>query len=531
MKRFYSVIYWLLLFAWNVDGVYGAPLDNELEKYIHINSTGSNNVGLITIGGHETEINQSTWLYVKNALDAYKKSKLDFIILELNTPGGEVFAAQKISDALKEMDIQYNIPVVAFINNWAISAGAMLAYSCRFITIVKDASMGAAEPLTIEGGKTEQASEKVNSAIRADFANRAHFYGRNPNIAEAMVDKDIILVQREGKIIKVDSENQIKRTEPNPDILIKPKGKLLTLTAEQMMEYGVADILLLPAKLDLITPQEQSQGKWPARKNLLFTYPFFEKIPEATIEEYQLDWKGRFFAFLSNPIVSSLIFLGMILGFYIEINTPGFGVAGTVAVTCLFLIILSSFALEAANWLELILLLTGCVIILVELFILPTFGLLGFIGIIAFLVGLFGMMLPGAESFSYDFNTQTFNAAGEVFMEHLAWLSGTLIAAFILMLLFSRYVTPNLKIFRRFVLAGNEQEGYIAVEKTEDLPSPGTQGIALTTLRPSGKIVISDKIYDGISYGSFIEKGAKIVVQRIEGSSIVVNQINGHQIL
>src|SRR5207245_166319 len=122
----------------------------------------TNEIGHVLIDDRESGINQSTFLYVKAAMDEYKKSKPLFVILELNTPGGEVFAAQRISDALKELDTQYGIPVVAFVNNWAISAGAMLAYSCRFIVVTKDGAMGAAEPQTVEGTKMEAASEKVN---------------------------------------------------------------------------------------------------------------------------------------------------------------------------------------------------------------------------------------------------------------------------------------------------------------------------------------------------------------------------------
>ena len=161
-------------------------LGEQLRAHIHYNHEGKNTIGHIVIGDKSTPIGQSTWLYVKSCLDYYKKNRPAFIILELNTPGGEVFAAMQISDALKNFDIQEGIPVVAYINNWAISAGAMLAYSCRFIAVVKDASMGAAEPIT-EGatGQVEAASEKVNSAIRTDFANRAGFFDRNPLIGRS----------------------------------------------------------------------------------------------------------------------------------------------------------------------------------------------------------------------------------------------------------------------------------------------------------------------------------------------------------
>ena len=202
-------------------------VEQSLREHIHVHPQGQNLVGYLYIGDRSTEISQATWLYVKTALDHYKENKPIFIILELNTPGGEVYAAEKISDLLKEMDTQYNIPVVAFINNWALSAGALLAYSCRYIAVVKDGSMGAAEPVTATAeGKMEAASEKVNSALRADFGNRASFFGRNPLIAEAMVDKDVILVQREGKIVKLDFENQIRTEGPNPDIILFSQGKI-----------------------------------------------------------------------------------------------------------------------------------------------------------------------------------------------------------------------------------------------------------------------------------------------------------------
>jgi membrane-bound ClpP family serine protease len=505
-------------------------LEKRLQEYIKYNEEGPNYIGHIYIGGHDASISQATWLYVKNAMDYYKKEKPIFVILELDTPGGEVFSAQKISDALKELDTQYNIPIVAYINNWAISAGAMLAYSSRFIVIVKDASMGAAEPITASAeGKYETASEKVNSAIRADFANRASFFGRNPYIAEAMVDKDLILVMRQGKIIALSNESDIHSTGSDPDIVISPKGKLLTLNAQQMIDYGVADLMLLPSKLELITEAEKEKGEWPASKTALFQEPFFKQIPNATIHAYQMDWKTRFFAFLANPMVASLLTLGLLVGFYVEISSGGFGLAGTVAVTCLFLIILSSFAIEAANWLEIILLVTGLIIIGIELLILPTFGLLGVIGVIAFLAGLVGLMLPGLGSVSFELDTQTFNAAGEFVLQRLAWMSGALILSLIIISLLARYFMPRFNLFNRFVLKGREQEaskGFIAGERLEDLPIQGAQGEVLSTLRPSGKVLINGTIYDAICMGDYIEQGTAIKVAYLDGSVIVVEEVN-----
>jgi len=519
MTKFLISLFTVVMFS-----LVSAESNGNLEKYIHFDPKGVQTVGKITIDDRSSGINESTWLYVRSALEFYKKSRPIFIILELNTPGGEVFAAQKISDALKEFDTQEGIPVIAFINNWAISAGAMLAYSTRFISFVKDASMGAAEPVYHgEKGEMVTASEKVNSALRADFANRARFFGRNPLIAEAMVDKDLLLVLRNGKIVKLDYENEIEKTGPNRDIIISPKGKLLTLDAEQLMEYKVGDILLEPTKLEVITSKEKEEGRWPASKELLFQYPFFKEIPNASVVPYQMDWKMRFFTLLANPVVSSLLFLGLMLGFYVEINTPGFGVAGTVGLICLFLLILSSVALDAIHWLEVILFLTGVVLLVVDLFFIPTFGLMGIAGVVFLLVGLFGMLVPGIESVHFEYDTDTFNAAGEYVMHRLAWLLGTFIIGMIGIAFLAWYVFPKFRPFRKFVL---EEDEDIVREPSQEQPEPGKKGTVSAPLRTSGKVRIEGNIYDAVTSGEYIESGAEIVVDYLDGSVIVVKRSN-----
>lgn len=519
-------MHWLILFILVFSDLYSDSLDESLRAHVKINPEGENRIGKITIDDKTSGISQATWVYVKNALEYYKKTKPALIILELNTPGGEVFSAQKISDALKEMDVQQGIPVVAYINNWAISAGAMLAYSSRYIVITKDASMGAAEPV-IQGGTGDElktASEKVNSAFRTDFANRASFFDRNPDIAEAMVDKDIILVWRDGKVVRLEEESQIIKEGAHPDLVISRKGKLLTLDAKHLIEFHVADLLLPPKKLEPVTSEELQKGLYPASKELLFTYPFFAAIPQSVVEVYPIDWKTRLFVFLANPLVSSILVLVMMVGFYIEINTPGFGAAGTLALCALALLALSSFSQEIADKLELVFLLTGLLIVVFDLLVLPTFGLLGMAGVLLFLAGFFGMLLPGLTSVSFEFDTQTFNAAGELFLNRLAWLSLTVILGFILILFLAAYLPSSFSYFRRFVLQGHEQEGYFAGIHPKELPEIGNEGKAASLLRPSGKVEIGGVLYDAISHGKFIEKGAKIIVTGYDGSNVIVEE-------
>lgn len=511
-------------------GLAAIPSDvrKRLEQAISYNKESKNLVGRIVIDDKKSGIDQSTWIYVRAALEHYKKTKPIFIILELNTPGGEVFSSQQISDALMDLDTNYGIPVVALIDNWAVSAGAMLAYSCRFIAIAKDATMGAAEPVLPSGdGGMQSASEKINSALRADFANRAGFFDRNPDIAQAMVDKDVILVLRNGKIVKLESKEQLQSSGVHPDRLITAEGKLLTLDAQAMMEYGVADFMLSPEKLPELNEKELQVGLWPAEKSLLFTHAFFKEIPQAQISTYQMDWKISFFALLASPAVSSMLFLGMMLGFYMEMNTPGFGFAGSIALACLSLIVLSSFSTQAVTWLELIIFLAGLALLSVEFFILPGFGVAGILGSLLILIGLFAMMLPQISSVAFDLETETFNAAGEVFMEKLAWLCGSLIVGALLIYLMARYVMPQFFLFNRLVLVGEESStnGFVAGIDAKELPNVDDKGEVLATLRPSGKVLIEQEVYDAMSQGGFIEKGTKVRVVQVERSSIIVEEV------
>lgn len=477
----------------------------------------ANRVGLIQIVDKSKEINQGTWFYVHKAMEHFQTEPPSFIILEMNTPGGEVIAAQKICDALKEMDIQYGVPIVCFIDNWAISAGAMIAYSCRYITTTKDGAMGAAEPVIMgSSGQLESASEKINSAMRADMANRAQFFGRNPSIAEKMVDKDLILVDRGGNLVAVTSE------EAN-DQVISPKGKLLTLDAEEMYKYGVADLLLEPTKLEPITPEEKEAGRWPLSKMLLGTAPFFKAIPNATVELYQMDYKTRFFTFLLSPVISSLLLLGLMFGLYFELSHPGFGLPGSIAVICLLLIILSSFAFEIGNILELVLMALGVAIIVIDLFFLPTFGLLGFFGVVAFLAGLFGMMIPGIENFHYNVDTGTLSEAGKEVMARLGMLFGTFLIGLAGIALISRFARHKHSPFQRLVL-NTDQEGYQAGNQTE-FPPVGTKGKTVSPLRPAGVVELEGKVHDAQSSGEFIDQGKPVVLTRVEGSRLFVKEI------
>lgn len=451
---------------------------------IHINQEGPNKIGHLYLG-KDHSIDQSTLLYVKFSLDHFKEEGVSCVVLKLNTPGGEIFAALKIVELLKDLDKKDHIPVIAYIDNWAISAGAMLAYSCRYIGATTAASMGAAEPVLMgEGGQMESASEKINSALRAEFSNLASLWNRNPDIAEAMVDKDIILVLREGAIMKLDDETQIRLKGSHPDTIISNKGKLLTLNTDQMEKYGVSDFIT----------------------DDLASYGVFADMPHKEWVSYS-NWKIDFFAFLLHPAVVSILTMGILLGIYLEVQNPGMVFPIVMGLACLVLVLIGKFSMETIGWIEGIMLGVGLILIVLELFVLPTFGLLGVVGIILAMVGFVTLTLPHFENVTFF---PHWNLAAEAVIEHLAWICATLVISGIIIAFLSK------KMMKRFIVVEEEK---IEISFPSEIDAVG---VAFTDLAPSGKVEVAGKIYDAITEGYFLEKGTEIIVMRLEGSQLYV---------
>lgn len=502
-----------------------AEFRENFEKHVSYSQTEQNLIGYIHIG-NTRPIDQSTYIYVKFALKDFIKKGVSFVVLDLNTPGGEVLAALKIVDLLQKLDVHHHIPVIAFVDNWAVSAGAMLAYSCRFIGAIPSSLMGAAEPVILgKEGQVVSASEKINSALRAEFANLASFYGRNPLLAEAMVDKDLILVIRNHKIIKLRDESEVINAGPSPDVIISGRGKLVTLNAKQMVDLGVADFEVPYKSLAPITDEEWKEGTWPASRLLLFEEPTLKEIPHAVMIDYQ-DWRVAFFTILTHPVVATLLLIGLVIGLYIEINTPGFGFPGSIALGCLALILISSFASHAINWIEIIILCVGLILLALELFVIPGFGITGILGITLTIIGLFALMLPGIDRLNF-LEPGTFKLVGVAFIERLAWLCGGLVFAIIMIILMARFFSTRFFRFSKLILKGEQEskEGYISGIPRDKMPEVGELGETVSPHRPSGKVHIGDNLFDAVCLTGYLESNVAIEVVKIEGSKVVVKPV------
>ncbi|MDD5015168.1 MAG: NfeD family protein [Atribacterota bacterium] len=269
--------------------------------------------------------------YVNRALEEAVSNKANAIILEIDTFGGRVDAATKIRDKVMEL----TIPSVAYVKNRAWSAGALIALSAEHILMDKSASIGAAEP--------RPADDKNISALKAEFTSTALSRGRSEEIAAAMVDKDIEII----------------------DII--EKDKILTLNSAQAIKLNFID--------GNASNIEEVLNFLKLKNNkIVYVYP---------------NWAENVSRFVTNPVVSPLLLSIGFLGLIIEFWTLGWGIAGSIGIISLSLFFGGHIIAGLAGFETIILFIIGFLLILAEIFIIPGFGLAGISGIAAILASIF----------------------------------------------------------------------------------------------------------------------------------------------
>lgn len=398
--------------------------------------------------------------YVKRVVDEAEKNSASAVIFKINTFGGRVDAATQIKDAI----IDCPVKTIAFINKRAISAGALISLSCDVIIMVPGASMGATTVVDQSGGKQ---SEKSQSYMRAEMRATAERMGRRTDIAEGMVDESVIV---EGL---VDST------------------KLITLTSEEAVKYGMADSVITNFS------------------DLLKAY----NLEDHEIVDYESNWAEDFVRFLNNPVITSILMMIALVGLFTEIKTPGWGLPGTAAVVALALFFGTGYILELASAIEIILFVIGVLLLLVEIFVIPGFGLFGAAGILLMIGSLFLGLISDFPLVDWD-----------MIQMATIQLAGAFILSIIVIFILLKYL-PKTKIWSNLVLQKNidEQSGYTSDKSIKELV--GKTGKALTDLRPSGTAMIDDKRIDVVTSGEYIVKGVKIEVIEEEGSKIVVQKL------
>ncbi len=400
--------------------------------------------------------------YVERVVNDAEMNNADAIILKINTFGGRVDAATQIRDAI----LRTKILTIAFIDKRAISAGALISLSAKKIVMTPGSTIGATTVVDQEGSK---AAEKYQSYMRSEMRSTAEKNGRRPDIAEAMVDERIVI-----------------KDFPELD----DSTKLLTLTTDEAVKVGYCDLVA---------------------SNLNELLEHFE-LSNAELIYLNINWAEKVVRFLSNPIISGILIMLGILGLLTEIKTPGWGVAGTIGLISLALFFGTGYILKLANIWEIILFITGLILLILEIFVIPGFGVAGILGIVMMIGSIFFSLIG-------DFPT----IAPDEISNAIIQLAISLVASIIILFVIWKFL-PNTPIWGGLILSSSEtiKEGFASNPDLSFLK--GKKGIAVTPLRPAGIALIDDKRYDVMTEGEFIEKEAEIEVTDVIGSKIIVKK-------
>jgi membrane-bound serine protease (ClpP class) len=411
----------------------------------------------------KAEIDPRMSRYVKLALAHAENTKTDYIIIDMDTFGGALNDAKEIVDML--MDEKK--PVWVFINADAASAGALISIACDSIYMSPGATIGAA---TVVDGSGAAAPDKYQSYMRSIMRSTAEENGRDPRIAEGMVDENVV----------IDS--------------LKQAGKVITFTTKEAIENGYCE-----AKVESIEEI--------LKRNQVDSYE---------IETFTLGATEKIIAIFLNPFISGILILVIIAGIYFELQTPGIGFALFAAITALVLYLVPYYLNGLAEYWEIIALFVGVILIIVEIFVLPGFGVAGVAGITLTLVSLVLIMLNN------DFFNFEFVPLGDIIVATFATLGGIVGGA--LLLFFGGAKLSESKAFQKFTLTDTQQksEGFTVNTFSDTLI--GKQGTAYTVLRPGGKVIIEDQIYDAFTRGDYVEKGELIEVIGNEGITLKVKK-------
>lgn len=411
------------------------------------------------------EITPSASRTVNKAFAEAHRINADYILIHLNTYGGLLDAA----DSIRTKILESKIPTIVFIDNNAASAGALISISCNKIYMRNGGSIGAA---TVVNETGQALPDKYQSYMRSMMRATAEARGRNPKIAEAMVDPRTYI--------------------PN----VNDSGKVLTFTADEAIKNNYCN-----GKAESITQVLKA-----------------ENITNYSIQKFEASWIDRFIGFLLNPAVSGVLILVMLGGLYFEMQHPGIGVPIILAFVAAILYFAPHYMEGlAANW-EIVVFVVGLLLLAIEIFIIPGFGVTGILGIVCVMLALTFSLINNE---GLDFTV----SGTEFLLQSLAIVITSMVAMLVLFIFTGSKVLQS-KSFNKMVLADTMEssEGYQSFSTADNNALIGKSGKSISDLRPSGKAIIDEVVYTVSAESGYIVKDKIIKVVRNDGVTIVVRE-------
>ena len=382
-------------------------------------------------------------------LEKASEAGADYVLLDLNTYGGAVDAADSIRSAI----LRYDKPVIAFVNMQAASAGALISIACDSIYMKTGSSIGAA---TVVNASGEVMPEKYQSFMRGMMRSTAQATGRDPKIAEAMVDT----------------------------------ANVLSMTPSEAIKAGFCEGIC--------------EDEIEVAREVIGSNEFVIKNMEDDIS-----WLDRLIQLLLNPLLQSIFMMMIIGGIFVEIRTPGIGLPLVTAVVGALLYFAPAYLGDLATYWEILLFVIGLVLIGLEIFVLPGFGICGISGIIVVVLSLAFAMVDNAELLNWD---------GTLNLEPILRPIGIVVISASTAIFGSVLLVRKLYATRSFDHIALRQElksdeGFTGV--ISGLESLVGQSVTVfTDMRPSGKVKTEDgRIIEAtLKFGGFAEKGQTLTV-------------------
>ena len=472
-------------------------------------------------------ITETTYRAVKRKVVRARAAGAQLVIFELNTPGGESGAMKDLLRLI--LDELRSVHTVAYVNPEAISAGAVISLACNEIAMSPTAIIGDAMPIMVGAGgqlvpipKAERG--KIESYFRGQVRTLAKQNGYNVELCEAMVTltMEIWLIRnsrtQELRIVSADDWRSKVAGEPTAEPTTAPSamaaagngwqyvrtldgpGELVTLTADEAVFAGIA------------------AHTFPAMHDLQEHY-------NITVAPQRLadSWSERMVGFLTSPAVAGILMFVGVLCLYVEINSPGFGVPGTIAIIAFAILFGSRFLIDLAQWWEIAIFAVGLILLALEVFVIPGFGVAGVLGIVFMLVGLLATLIPNAPgTFPWPATDMDWSLLSDGTIALVIGFACAVIAAAVV----AQYL-PKIPIANRLFLrpAEHVEEPPVSESSPMQRIEVGAVGTVESMCRPAGTVRFGDDLLSASSEGQIIEPGTAVRVIRKEGNRLLVEVV------
>ncbi len=435
--------------------------------YMQVQSTAQDTKNATGKAVYLTELSEnifpSAWRLIRESIDQAEKLEADYYLLDLNTYGGLV----DVADSIRTRLLKSKVPTIVFIDNNAASAGALISLACDSIFMVKGAQIGAAT--VVSGGSGAAMPDKYQSYMRATMRSTAEAKGRDPLIAEAMVDQRIVV----------------------PGLV--DTSEVVTFTSGEALKHGFCD--------RIFENRQEVLDYLEADRELLVVHK-----PSVL---------GTILGYLQHPMATGIFLMLIFSGIYFELQTPGVGFPLIAATIGAILYFAPNYMDGLADYWEIGIFVLGIILLAAEVFALPGFGVFGILGAILFISGL---VLSLLRNDMFDFSMAETDEASMAFVTVL----GAMILSLIILFLFGGKLFDS-PAASKLVLDTKQKtdEGYtVGDEKSRSMIS--REGLAVTDLRLTGVIEIDGERYDAISEGNYIPKGSRVKVLSYRSIYLVV---------